>query len=326
MRRRDFIVALGSAAAWPVAVRAQQPAVPVIGFLHTRAPEGYLPYLSAFHKALGDAGFVEGRTLAVEYRWANGQYDRLPEMAADLVARKVNVLVAGGGEPSPLAAKAATSTVPIVFVMGSDPVKAGLVASYNRPGGNVTGINILTDLLEPKRLGLLHELVPQATTIGYLFNPRFASAEIQLRDVREAARALALMIRAVPVSTEQEIDRAFEMIAQERRLALAVGADPFLDTQRDRMIELAARHAVPTTYQFREHAAAGGLMSYGIDLYDVWRQVGLYTVRLLKGEKPTELPVQQPTKFELVINLKTARALGLEVPPTLLSRADEVIE
>jgi ABC-type uncharacterized transport system substrate-binding protein len=278
----------------------------------------------AFQKGLREAGFVEGQTVDIDYRWADGQYDQLAAMAADLVGRKVSVLVAGGGEPSPLAAKAATSTIPIVFVVGSDPIKAGLVASYNRPGGNITGMNILTDTLEAKRLGMLHELAPQARIIAFLVNPRFASAASQSQDVREAARGLALTIDVLSVSTESEIEAAFEAIVRRRILALTVGADPFLDTHRDKIIALAAQHAVPTMYQFREHAAAGGLIS--CDISDAWSQVGTYTGRILKGEKPANLPVLQPTKFEMVINLATAKALNLQIPDKLLALADEVIE
>jgi putative tryptophan/tyrosine transport system substrate-binding protein len=257
IRRREFITLLGGAAAWPLATRAQSQGMPVIGFLHTRS--SYAPAVVAFQKALREAGFVEGQTVGVEYRWADGQYHQLAAMAADLVGQKVAVLVAGGGEPSPLAAKAATSTIPIVFVVGSDPVKAGLVASYNRPGGNITGMNILTDTLEAKRLGMLHELAPHAATIAFLVNPRFASAASQSQDAREAARGLALTIDVLSASTESEIEAAFETIVRRRILALTVGADPFLDTHRDKIIALAAQHAVPTMYQFREHAAAGGL-------------------------------------------------------------------
>jgi putative ABC transport system substrate-binding protein len=325
--RRAFISLLGgAAAAWPLAARAQQPAVPVIGFLHTRSQEAY-PSYAAFLKGIEQTGFVEGQSVRIEYRWAAGHYDRLPAMAADLVRRGVNVLVAGGGEPSPRAAKAATSTIPILFIMGSDPVRAGLVESYRRPGGNITGINILTDLLEAKRLGLLHDLLPDATTVGFLWNPRFASAaQNQMPEAQEAARGLGLTLRALPVSTVDEIDAAFDTIRTERILALAVSADPFLDSNRDKIIGLAARYSVPTIYQFREHAVAGGLMSYGIDLDEVYRQAGLYAGRLLKGEKPADLPVLQPTKFEFVINLNTARAFGISFPPGLLAIADEVIE
>jgi putative tryptophan/tyrosine transport system substrate-binding protein len=324
--RRELIAAIGGATvAWPLAARAQPSAMPVIGFLHTRS-EGDSSY-AAFLKGLEQAGFVEGRSVRIEYRWAAGQYDRLATMAADLVRQQVNVLVAGGGEPSPLAAKAATSTIPIVFVIGSDPVKAGLVESYHRPGGNITGINVLTDLLEAKRVGLLHELVPKAATIGFLWNPRFGSAGAnQLPDAQAAARALGLQLRALPASSTGEIDAAFDLIGREQILALAVSADPFLDISRDRIIALAARHSVPTMYQFREHTVAGGLMSYGIDRDDAFRQAGGYAARILKGEKPANLPVLQPTKFELVINLKAANALGLTIPAGVLAIADEVIE
>jgi putative ABC transport system substrate-binding protein len=327
MRRREFVTLLGGAAvAWPLAARAQQPATPVIGFLSTLSLESNTPRLAAFDRALKEFGFVDGRNVAIEYRFVQGQYDRLPAMAAELTRRQVAVIVAAGGEPSALAAKSATSTIPIVFVMGSDPVKAGLVASYNRPGGNLTGINILTDTLEAKRLGLLRELVPQASAIGLLWNPRFASAESQLRDVQEAARGLNMTVRGLPASTDREIELAFEIVAQERIRALAVAADPFLTMSGDKIVALAARAAVPAMYEFRGQAAAGGLMSYGIDVVDVYRQAGVYVGRILKGEKPTDLPVLQPTKFELVINLKTAKALGLTFPPGLLSIADEVIE
>ena len=327
MKRREFITLLGGAAAWPLAARAQEAAMPVIGFLHTRS-EGD-PSYAAFVKGLEQAGFVEGRSVRIEYRWAAGQYDRLATMAADLVRQQVNVLVVGGGEPSVLAAKAAaaTSTIPIVFVIGSDPVKAGLVESYNRPGENITGINILTDLLEAKRLGLLHELVPKAATIGFLWNPRFGSAAAnQLPDAQAAARALGLQLRALPASSTGEIDAAFDLIGREQILALIVSADPFLDTSRDRIIALAARHSVPTMYQFREHTVAGGLMSYGIDRDDAFRQAGGYAARILKGEKPANLPVLRPTKFQFVINLRTARALDVKISDNLLSLADEVIE
>jgi putative ABC transport system substrate-binding protein len=327
MKRRDFIRLLGGAAvAWPRAVCAQQAAVPVIGFLSTLSPESNTPRLAAFDRALKEVGFVDGRNVAIEYRFVQGQYDRLPEMADELIRRQVAVIVAAGGEPSALAAKSATSTTPIVFVMGSDPVKAGLVTSYNRPGGNLTGINILTDTLEAKRLGLLRELVPRAAAVGLLWNPRFASAESQLRDVQEAARVINMTIRALPASTDREIELAFETVAQERIRALAVAADPFLTMSGDKIVALAARVAVPAMYEFRGQVAAGGLMSYGIDVVDVYRQAGVYVGRILKGEKPADLPVLQPTKFELVINLKTAKALGLNVPDRLLALADEVIE
>jgi putative ABC transport system substrate-binding protein len=326
LKRRSFITLLGSAGAWPLAARAQQSSMPVIGFLHTRSQEGFMPVVAALSKALNTAGYVEGKNIAIEYRYANGQYDRLPALAAELVRRQVAVLMAGGGEPSAQAAKGATSTIPIVFVIGSDPVRAGLVESYNRPGRNITGMNILTDTLEPKRLGLLHTLLPQATTLGFLTNPRFASAASQLRDVQEAARALSLQIRVLQASTDAEIDMVFEIVARERIPALEVGADPFLDIHRDKIIALSAHHATPTVYQFREYAVHGGLMSYGIDLPDAYRQAGVYAARILKGAKPADLPVLQPTKFEFVINLKTAKALGVKISDNLLSLADEVIE
>ena len=327
MKRREFIALLGGAAvAWPLAARAQQPKMPVIGFLSTRSPEDATHIVAAFRRGLAEHGYVEGQSVAIEYRWALGQYDRLPALAAELARRPVTVLAATGGEPAALAAKAATSTIPIVFSMGSDPVKAGLVASYNRPGGNATGINILTDTLEAKRLGLLRELVPGAETVGVLVNPGFVSAEAQLRDIREAARALALRTRVLAAATDSEIDAAFETVARERIAALAVAGAPFFDIRRDMIVALAARHAVPTMYQFREYAVAGGLMSYGVDILDTQRQFGVYVGRVLKGERPADLPILQPTKFELVVNLKTAKALGLTLPSGLLSIVDEVIE
>jgi putative tryptophan/tyrosine transport system substrate-binding protein len=330
MQRREFITLIGGAATapmlWPRAARAQQPAMPVIGFLNSRSRQSFMSTEAVFLKTLNEAGYVEGRNIAIEYRYADGAYDRLPALAADLVRRQVAVIVAGGGELAALAAKAATSTIPIVFTIGSDPVKAGLVMSYNRPGGNITGINILTEGLDAKRLGLLHTLLPQATTIGFLTNPRFASADSQLQDVQEAARTLGLKIHTLPASTEAEIDAVFETIAREQISAVEVGADPFLDNHRNKLVTLAARYSVATMYHFREQAVAGGLISYGIDIIDVFRQVGLYVVRILKGEKPADLPVMQPTKFELVFNLKTAKVLGLAIPPTLLALADEVIE
>jgi len=326
MERREFITLLGgAAAAWPLAVRAQQP-MPVVGFLHTRSKENLTPSLAGFAKGLAEAGYVDGRTIKIEYGFVNGQYGRLPATAAELAARGVAVIVAGGGEPSVLAAKAAAATIPIVFVMGSDPVKAGLVASYNLPGGNISGIAILTDTLEAKRIGLMHQLMPKVTTIGYLWNPKFVSAQSELRDVQEAARSLGIKVRILPASSESEIDVAFETIKQEQILALAVCADPFLSGSRDKNIALAAQHKVPAIYEFREHAVSGGLMSYGIDIVDAYRQAGVYAARILKGEKPSSLPVLQPTKFEFLINLKTAKSLGLEIPPTLLALADEVIE
>jgi putative tryptophan/tyrosine transport system substrate-binding protein len=326
-KRRDFITLLGGAAvAWPLAARAQQATMPAIGYLSARSPADSAHLVEAFRRGLSEAGYVEGQTVTVEHRWALGQHDLLPAMAVELVRKPVTVLVSVGGESAALAARAATSTIPIVFIIGGDPVKLGLAASYNRPGGNATGISILTSTLEPKRLGLLHELVSQAATIGVLLNPNFPSFEGQLRDVQEAARAVAVQIHVLRASTDGEIEVAFETVAQERVAALAVAADPFFDTRRDKLVALAARHSVPTMYHFREFAGAGGLVSYGANIPDAHRQIGIYTGRILKGEKPADLPVMQPTKFDLVFNLSTAKALGLEIPPTLLARADEVIE
>ena len=327
MKRREFITLLGSAAAaWPYAASAQQPALPVVGLIRDGSADANARYVAAFRRGLAENGYVEGQSVTIDYRWASGQPDRLPAMAMELVDRPVVVLAATGGENSAMAAKAATSTIPIVFAVGSDPIKLGLVASYNRPGGNVTGINILTTTLEAKRLGLLHELVPQAATVGVLLNPNWPPSANQLRDVQDAARVVGLQINVLRASTDQEIDAAFETVAQQRIAALAVTGNPFYDTRREKLVALAARHAVPVIYQFREFTAAGGLMSYGIDLPDAYRQVGVYVGRVLKGAKPADLPVLQPTKFEFVINLKTAKALGVKFSDNLMSLADEVIE
>jgi putative tryptophan/tyrosine transport system substrate-binding protein len=327
MRRREFITLLsGAALAWPLGARAQQPAMPVIGYLSSRSPDDTTHLLAGFRQGLADGGFIEHRNVTIEYRWALGQYDHLPALATELTRLPVVVVVSTGGEPAALAAKAATSTIPIVFGTGTDPVKAGLVASYNRPGGNATGINFQTADMEAKRLGLLHELMPQAKNIAFLYNPKFAAAEGQLHDVREAARTLGLQINALHASTDGEINAAFRTMIQQQTAALILAADPFFDTRRSQLVVLAAYNNLPAIYQFREYAAAGGLMSYGIDAVDAYRQIGIYTARILKGARPVDLPVMQPTKFELVINLKTAKTLGLEIPPTLLARADEVIE
>jgi putative ABC transport system substrate-binding protein len=325
LRRRDILALLaGAAPLSPLAVRAQQ--LPVIGYLSARSLEDTAHLVVAFRKGLGESGLVEGQNVTIEYRWAVGQYDRLPAMAAELVRRPVSVLVTTGGEPAALAAKAATSTIPIVFAIGGDPVRQGLVASLNVPGGNSTGITLLTNLLEPKRLGLLRQLVPQAATIGFLVNPSFPPSAIQVKDAEEAARALRMRVHVLRADTDADIDAAFETIARERIPALAVAAGPFFDTRRPRLVALAARHAVPTMYHFREFADAGGLVSYGTDFADVYRQVGVYAGRVLRGARPAELPVMQASKFEFVINLKTARALGLDVPMGLSAGADEVLE
>jgi putative ABC transport system substrate-binding protein len=327
MRRRDFIKVIGGGAVgWPLGVHAQQQSLPAVGFLNSGSVDVYPDRIIAFREGLRELGYVEGQNVAVEYRWALGEYDRLPGLADELARWPVSVLLATGGEPAALAAKAATSTIPIVFAIGSDPVKLGLVASHNRPGGNVTGVNILTVTLDAKRLGLLHELLPQAAPIGVLLNPNFPAYESQLKEVQEAASASRLQVHVLRANNDQEIEGAFETISQQRIPALAVAAAPFFDTRRAKLVSLARRYAVPTMYQFREFAVSGGLVSYGVSIPEVYRYVGLYAGRILKGEKPADLPVVQPTKFELVINLKTAKALGIEIPPTLLARADEVIE
>jgi putative tryptophan/tyrosine transport system substrate-binding protein len=326
MRRRQFIAAVGSAAvAWPLAAHAQQKAIPVIGYLSTTSPGGNSPFLPAFRQGLSETGYVEGQNVAIEYRWAGGHYDRLPALAADLVDRKVDVIAALGGTPSVLAAKSATSTIPIIFNV-SDPVAAGLVTSLARPGGNLTGFSLLGVELTPKRLELLSELVPQASLIALLVNPNNSTTEGVIRDVQEAARAKAVQLHIVRAGTESEIDGAFATLVQLHAGALVVGSDPFFNNRRDHLVALASRHAVPAIYSLRQFATAGGLLSYATSLTSVYRQDGIYAGRILKGEKPADLPVQLPTKFELVINLKTAKALGLTVPQALLSRADEVIE
>ena len=298
----------------------------MIGYLSARSPEDTSHLVAAFRQGLSKEGFVEGQNATIEYRWALGDYERLPALAAELVRRPVNVLASTGGEPAARAAQAATSTIPIVFAIGGDPVKQGLTKSFARPGGNATGITLLTRTLEAKRLGLLREIVPRTQKIGFLLNPAFPGVESQVRDVQGAASAVHLQVELLRASTDHEIAAAFETVVRQRLAALAVAADPFFDTRRDALVALAARHKVPTIYHFREFAEAGGLVSYGIDAPEVYRQVGLYVGRVLRGAKPGDLPVMQPTKFELVINLKAAKALGLTIPQTLLLGADKVIE
>jgi putative ABC transport system substrate-binding protein len=327
MRRREFITLIGgTAAAWPLAARAQPQAPPVIGYLSSSTPNANARNLAAFRRGLGETGYVEHRSVGIEYRWAEGQYDRLPTLAADLVNQQVAVIFATGGPLPALAAKAATSTTPIVFQGGGDPVQLGLVASFNRPGGNVTGIsNVTGSLLDMKGLELLHELVPKAAKVGCLVNPT-SSTSIQTADIQAAARAVGVEVQELTANTDGDLDSIFPTLARQGIGALVIASDPFFSSRVDRLAALAVRNAVPASYVFRRFVAAGGLMSYGTSLLETYRQGGIYVGRILQGEKPADLPVMQPTKFELVVNLKTARTLGIEVPPMLIARADEVIE
>jgi putative ABC transport system substrate-binding protein len=327
MRRREFIaIAGGAAAAWPLAVRAQQGTLPVIGWLSARSPAEAASSLQAFRQGLGQVGYFEGKNVTIEYRWAEGRYDRLPALAAELVSRRVTVIAATGGEPSPLAAKAATTTIPIVCTLGGDPVETGLVASLNRPGGNLTGTTIMALEMASKRLDLARQLVPNTTAVAMLINPKFPIASTEAREVQEAARSFGMHINFLNASTESEIDAAFTTIVEQRNGALIIGTDPFLYGQRDQIVRLAARHKIPTIYFLREFVEAGGLISYGPNIANGYRQTGVYTGLILNGANPADLPIVRPTQFLLYLNVKTAKALGLEIPPLLLALADEVIE
>jgi ABC-type uncharacterized transport system substrate-binding protein len=326
IRRREFITMLGGATAWPLAAGAQQGATPTIGYLSTRSPSEAKYVTDAFTQGLNENGYVEGRNLAIEFRWADLQYDRLPALASDLVRRQVAVIAAVGGSHSGLAAKAVTSTIPIVFVSAGDPVTFGLVTSLNRPGGNVTGISMITVALAPKRLELLHELVPVPAAIAMLVNPTSPYVEAETADVKASARVLGRQLRVLNAGTAQEIDAAFATLVQQRAGGLLVSGDPFFDSERDRLVALAAHYSVPAIYQWREFATIGGLISYGTSILDAYRQAGVYVGKILKGATPADMPVLQPTRFETVVNLKTAKALGVAVPDKLIVAADEVIE
>jgi putative tryptophan/tyrosine transport system substrate-binding protein len=327
LRRREFITLLGApAGAWPLAARAQQPAMPVIGYLGAQSPAAFASRIAAFRQGLGETGYAEGRNVAIEFRWAEGRHDRLPGLAADLVARQVAVIVAPGGAPAAIAAKSATTSIPIVFEMGADPIAIGLVASLNRPGGNLTGVSSLNVEVTPKRLEILHEAIPTGAVVAVLLNPTSPTADSQLKQLQEAARTLALQLHVLHASTEGEFDKAFATLHQLRPKGLVVASDTFFATHSEQLAALTARHAVPAIQQSRDFALAGGLMSYGGNFVESHRQAGVYTARVLKGDKPGDLPVQQVTKVELLINLKTAKALGITFPLALSGRADQVIE
>jgi putative ABC transport system substrate-binding protein len=326
MRRRELIALLGGVIAWPLAARAQQKAMPVIGYLSGRSLGDTASLMAAFRQGLGEAGFVEGQNLTIEYRWAEGHYDRFPALAADLVSRKVDVIASAGGPPAVRAARDATSTIPIVFLSGTDPVAAGLVATLARPGGNLTGVSLQFGELTPKRLELLSELVPRARVIALLVNPTNANAERLSGGLGEAARAKGVQLAILKASSESEIDAAFTNLVNQHADAMIIGGDPFFDGRREQIVALAAHHSIPAIYATREFVASGGLISYGPSLIGAARQLGAYAGRILKGAKPADLPVQQPDKFELVVNIKTAKALGLKVPQSILAGADEVIE
>jgi ABC-type uncharacterized transport system substrate-binding protein len=326
MRRRSFLTLIGCAAASSLAARAQRSPLPVVGFLSSRSPDEAAVHTAAFRRGLSEAGFAEGKNVSVIFRWAEGRYERLPALARELVDLRVSAILAGGGEPSARAAKGATTSIPVVFVIGDDPVKIGLTASYNRPGGNLTGVSFLTGELGGKRLELICELVPGPSSVALLLNPRVQNSELQRKEVQAAAQTLGRRLLVVYAESERDVEAKFEALRGEGAGALIVQNDPFFDSKRERIISLAARYALPAIYHIREFPAAGGLMSYGTSLADVYRQAGEYAGRILKGERTADLPVIQPTKFELVINLKTAKALGLAVSPSLLARADEVIE
>jgi len=326
VRRRQFITLLGGAAAWPSVARAQQPVMPSIGFLGSASPEPIAHFLAAFHQGLSEGGYMEGNNVRIAYRWADNHYDRLPTMVTDLVRQRVAVIVASGGPAPAVAAKAATSTIPIVFTATSDPVRLGLVSSLNRPGGNATGSAMFTVELEPKRLEILRELVPRAHLIGTLVNSARTDADIQARAVQDAAQKLGLSTLVLRLNSERELEPTFATLVQKQAGALAIGADPFFQNQRTQIVALATRHKLPAIYMIRDFVIAGGLASYGTSILEGYHQAGIYAGKILKGERPSDLPVVQPTKFELVINLRAAKALGVEVSSTLLARADEVIE